>query len=34
MQAPAETDPNVKVPALEFMHVERAKALVRAYHLH
>ena len=34
LAAPATNDPNVKVTALDFMHVERAKALVRAYHLH
>ena len=34
MAAPATTDPAVRVPALEFMHIERAKALQRAYHLH
>jgi hypothetical protein len=35
MAAPT-TPPGVRVtvPALEFMHVERAKALIRAYHLH
>lgn len=32
--APATPDPTVKVPALDFMHIERAKALVRAYDLH
>jgi hypothetical protein len=32
--APATQDPAVRVPALEFMHVERAKALQRAYQLH
>ena len=32
--APATTDPTAKVPALEFMHVERAKAIIRAYDLH
>ncbi len=34
MAAPATSDPAVRVPALEFMHIERAKALQRAYHLH
>lgn len=34
MAAPATNDPAVRVPALEFMHIERAKALQRAYHLH
>lgn len=34
LAAPATDDPAVRVPALEFMHVERAKALQRAYHLH
>jgi hypothetical protein len=32
--APATNDPTVRVPALEFMHIERAKALQRAYNLH
>jgi hypothetical protein len=32
--APATGDPEAKVPALEFMHIERAKALTRAYDLH
>lgn len=32
--APATSDPAARVPALEFMHIERAKALQRAYHLH
>lgn len=32
--APATSDPATRVPALEFMHVERAKALQRAYNLH
>ena len=27
-------DPDIKVPGLEFMHIERAKALTRAYDLH
>lgn len=31
---PATADPAARVPALDFMHVERAKALQRAYHLH
>jgi hypothetical protein len=34
LAAPATNDPAVRVPAMEFMHVERAKALQRAYHLH
>jgi len=34
IQAPATSDPAVRVPALEFMHIERAKALQRAYGLH
>ena len=34
LAAPATSDPGVRVPALEFMHVERAKALQRAYNLH
>jgi hypothetical protein len=34
MQAPYTTDPAATVPALDFMHVERAKALQRAFHLH
>jgi hypothetical protein len=34
MAAPATNDPAVRVPTLEFMHVERAKALQRAYNLH
>lgn len=34
MQAPATVDPTATVPALDFMHVERAKALTRAYNLH
>lgn len=34
MSAPATSDPAVHVPALDFMHIERAKALQRAYHLH
>lgn len=34
LAAPATNDPAVRVPALEFMHIERAKALQRAYHLH
>ena len=32
--APATFDPSATVPALDFMHVERAKALTRAYNLH
>jgi len=32
--APATNDPTVTLPALDFMHVERAKALQRSYHLH
>ena len=31
---PATNDPNVTVPTMEFMHIERAKALQRAYNLH
>lgn len=34
MAAPATADPAVRVPALDFMHIERAKALQRAYNLH
>lgn len=34
LAAPATADPSVRVPALEFMHIERAKALQRAYQLH
>jgi hypothetical protein len=34
MSAPATRDPSVHVPALDFMHIERAKALQRAYNLH
>ncbi len=34
MQAPYTTDPAATVPALDFMHLERAKALQRAYRLH
>lgn len=34
IQAPATSDPAIRVPALEFMHIERAKALQRAYGLH
>jgi hypothetical protein len=34
LQAPYTTDPAATVPALDFMHVERAKALQRAFHLH
>lgn len=34
LAAPATNDPAVRVPALEFMHVERAKALQRTYNLH
>lgn len=34
IEAPATNDPAVRVPALEFMHIERAKALQRAYGLH
>ncbi len=34
MQAPAVAGSKETVPALDFMHVERAKALIRAYHLH
>jgi hypothetical protein len=32
--APATDDPSVRVPALDFMHIERAKALQRTYNLH
>ncbi len=32
--APVTSDPSVRVPALEFMHIERAKALQRTYNLH
>lgn len=32
--APATSDPAARVPALEFMHIERAKALQRTYNLH
>ncbi len=31
---PATNDPKVTVPSMEFMHIERAKALQRAYDLH
>ncbi|MBI2497030.1 MAG: hypothetical protein HYV75_03600 [Opitutae bacterium] len=34
IQAPATSDPGATLPALDFMHVERAKALARAYNLH
>lgn len=34
LAAPATSDPAARVPALEYMHIERAKALQRAYHLH
>lgn len=34
MAAPATTDPSVRVPGLEYMHIERAKALQRAFNLH
>jgi len=34
LSAPATDDPTVKVPGMDDMHVERAKALIRAYHLH
>jgi hypothetical protein len=34
MQRPYITDPAATVPALDFMHLERAKALQRAYRLH
>lgn len=34
LAAPATTDPAARVPTLDFMHVERAKALQRAYNLH
>lgn len=34
MAAPRTEDPQALVPAIEYMHVERAKALIRAYDLH
>ncbi len=34
MAAPAVAGSKETVPALDFMHVERGKALIRAYHLH
>ena len=34
LAAPATPDPAARVPALEFMHIERAKALQRTYRLH
>lgn len=34
MQAPHTNDPKATVPALDYMHIERAKALQRAYDLH
>lgn len=34
MAAPAIPGSKATVPALDFMHVERGKALIRAYHLH
>jgi len=34
MQAPHTNDPMATVPALDYMHIERAKALQRAYDLH
>ena len=34
LAAPPTTDPAAKVPALEYMHVERAKALQRTFNLH
>jgi len=34
MAAPYTTDPSATVPAFDFMHLERAKALQRAYDLH
>lgn len=34
LSAPYTTDPTATVPALDFMHLERAKALQRAYDLH
>lgn len=34
MDAPATNDPDVRVPGLEYMHIERAKALQRAFKLH
>jgi hypothetical protein len=34
MQAPYTSAPDATVPALDFMHIERAKALQRAFNLH
>lgn len=34
MAAPVAAGSKATVPALDFMHVERGKALIRAYHLH
>jgi hypothetical protein len=34
MQAPYTSAPGATVPALDFMHIERAKALQRAFNLH
>jgi hypothetical protein len=34
LAAPSTVDPTVNVPTLDFMHIERAKALQRAYDLH
>jgi hypothetical protein len=34
MQAPYTSAPDATVPALDFMHLERAKALQRAFNLH
>lgn len=34
IEAPATSDPAARTPALDFMHVERAKALRRTYNLH
>ena len=34
LSEPATNDPKITVPTMEFMHIERAKALQRAYDLH
>ena len=34
LAAPETSDPHATVPTLDFMHIERAKALVRTYGLH
>lgn len=34
LQAPATSDETARLPALDFMHVERAKALMRTFNLH